>query len=145
MDASSKLEEIEKRRAERKSALAVKKEEQKVKDLEALDALEIEHGDGSVCALQVEGYREGIPTMVVLKAPSQVEYKRFTDMIARASVKNSTSARVDAQHLIGKTCWLYPEKEEQTKMLEAFPGLLLAIALKATQLAEATQVEEGKG
>lgn len=46
MDASSKLEEIEKRRAERKSALAVKKEEQKVKDLEALDALEIEHGDG---------------------------------------------------------------------------------------------------
>jgi hypothetical protein len=143
VSAQDKIAEIEARRAARQAKLAVAKEEQYALDLEALDALEVEHGDGAVARLDPERYVEGLPTFVVLKTPSGAQYKRFCDQLAKQA-KDSGKARQDAQDLLAKSCWVYPKQEEQAAMLADFPGILTSIFVRAMQLVEAKQVDLGK-
>lgn len=141
-----KVEEIEARRAARKAGHAAAREEQYAIDLEALDALEVEHGDDSVARLDVERYVKGHPTFVVLRAPRHDEYKRFCDLVARASDKGSTDARRDAQDMLAHSVWVYPKESDARKaMLKDFPGILLSIVLRAVKLVEAQATTEGKG
>jgi len=145
MSLDLRREEIEARRAARKAELASARAEQEVADLEAFDALEVEHGDGAVASLSVERYVKGQPTMIVVRAPSAAQYKRFVDQVGKAVEKNNMSARRGAQDLLAESCWVYPASPEARKaMLAEFPGLLVSIAVKASQLVEAKAVEEGK-
>jgi hypothetical protein len=145
-DAKSKIEEIEARRAARKAEIATAREEQYALDLEALDGLEVEHGDGAIARLDVERFVSGHPTFIVMKAPSGIQYKRFCDQVAQATKKQDPKGRRDAENLLGASCWVYPAEEEKRKaMLDAFPGLLLSIAIKAAQLVEAREAKEGEG
>lgn len=142
----TKREEIEKRRTERRAALAQDKEEQALIDLEAYDTLEVEHGDGNVASLEVERFVKGQPTIVVFRAPSGIQYKRFADQVGKAQEKNDVGARRKAQDLLAESCWVYPaEPEARKSMLEEFPGLLISIAIHAAKLVEANRAEEGKG
>jgi hypothetical protein len=145
-DVSAKLAEIEARRAERKGKLDEAKKVQACADLEAYDALEVEHGDENVASLEVERFVEGHPTFVVLKAPDGPQYKRFVDQVSRAVEKNNLIERRKAQDLLAESCWIYPNTPEARKaMLAAFPGLLVSIAVRATQLVEGKASAEGKG
>lgn len=142
----AKREEIEKRRTERQKSLAEAREAQAVADLEAYDALEVEHGDGSVASLEVERHVTGHPTIVVVKAPSSPQYKRFVDMVGKAVEKNNMAARREAQNILAHSCWIYPAEDDARKaMLEEFPGLLVSIAVRAAALVEGKAAEEGKG
>ena len=146
MDAAEKRAEIEARRAARKAALEQARSAQEVLDLEAFDALEVEHGDGNVAQLELDRFVEGFPTFVVVRAPSSMQYKRFTDQVRKSVEKNNMTARGQAQELLGQSCWVYPAAgEEQKKMLDQFPGLLVSLAVKAAKLVEASAADEGKG
>jgi len=142
-DAASKIAEIEARRNARKAALSSDREEQFAKDLEALDALEVEHGDGVVARLDVDHFVKGHPTFVVVRAPTGIQYKRFADMVTRAG--EQATKRREATDMLAQSCWLYPDEAQRKEMLEHFPGLLPAISLRAMQLAEAKAADEGKG
>jgi len=144
MDAKTKIAEIEQKRAERKAALAAAREEQLANDLEALDALEQEHGDHAIARLDVDGFKPGHTAFVALRSPSSIEYQRFCDMIARAG--NDAKKKLEAQNMLAESCWCYPkEKDARKAMLEAYPGMLLSVAVRAMKLAEATEAAEGKG
>lgn len=139
------IEEVKKQRAARKEAAAKDQAEQEEKDLLALNDLEIEHGDSSVGTMRVERFVPGNPMTIVFKAPSKAQYKRFCDQVAASMKKNDTKSRQDAQDLLSNSVWVYPkESSERDAMLEAFPGLLLSIAIEAQKLVEAKKVEEGK-
>ncbi len=145
MGAKQKIEEIEARRAARKADIATAREAQLAVDLEALDALEVEHGDGKVERLDVERFVPPHPTFIVLRTPSSVQYKRFCDQVSRAAKHGDPKARRDAENMLGESCWVYPADAEQRKaMLDEFPGLLLSVAIRAAKLVEANEVEEGK-
>jgi len=142
MDSETKIAEIEKKRADRKAALKAARTEQLAADLEALNALEEEHGDGSIARLDVDGFKKGLATFVALRAPSADEYKRFCDMVTRAK---DTAKRLDAQNLLAESCWVYPrEADKKKEMLAAYPGLLLSIGTRAQKLADAAEAAEGK-
>jgi len=146
MDAAARIKAVEERRAQRREAVDTEKQEQLATDLEALDALESEHGDGGVAQLELARYVKGLPTFIVIRTPKGIEYKRFTDQVVKASDKGGTKEKRDAQDMLARTCWLYPADDAAQKaMLDEYPALLLSIALRATQLVEAKANEEGKG
>lgn len=136
------LADIEKRRAERKASLKEKRDEQYAKDLEALDALEVQYGDDSVAAVETPGYVPGLPTMAVSRAPTKDEYKRFRDMVVRSK---GGPAQIEAQDLLADSCVVYPDKETYKAMREAFAGLHVSMAVAAVKLADGKAAEEGKG
>lgn len=134
--------EIEARRAARKAEAQKAREEQYAKDLEAVDAIEVESGD-DLSTLKVASYKAGLPTLVAVKPPSEAYYKRFAQMIRKAG--QNLEARAAAQDLLAESCWVYPQDPETRKaMKEAFPGVLVSIAVKASELAELNAEEEGK-
>ena len=139
------IEDIKKKRADRKEQAAKDQAEQEEKDLEALDSLEEAHGDSNVGTLRVERFVKGYPLTIVFKAPSKAQYKRFCDQVSRAMEKKDTKARQEAQDLLAESVWVYPKEEAERKaMLEVYPGLLLSIVVDAQKLVEAKKVEEGK-
>lgn len=138
------LEAIEKRRAERRDETAKKRKAQLVVDMTALDELEEEHGFEGVARLNTDRFVDGLPTMVVVRAPKGVEYKRFTQQVRNAQGKHTKMG--EAQDALAELVWLYPSDDELKKqMKEAFPGLLSSVAVAAVGLADLKEQEEGKG
>lgn len=143
---STKIAEIEARRAARRAETEKQKTEQLETDLAAIDALEAEHGDECVAALKVNGYRPGLPVMVGVIAPSEPVYRRFVAQIRKAG--KNTESHGAAQDQLARSCLAYPPKEDETTrglMLDAFPGLLVSVAIEAQRLAELRSEAEGKG
>ncbi len=141
----SKLEDIEKRRAERKAASAKDRAEQEERDLEAIDALEAANGE-DLTTMTVAGFAKGLPVRVALRPPSAAYYKRFSDLVRRAG--NDQTKRGQAQEQLGECCWAYPtpeNKDTRDAMKDAFPGTLISLAIEAAKLAELRSEEEGKG
>src|SRR4051812_18130236 len=101
----SKVEEIEARRAQRKADAEKGRAAQYEKDLEAVDALETEHGYVLDISLRVANFAPGVPSLVGVRAPSELEYKRFFQSINRAG---NADAKMQAHEQLAKTCWAYP-------------------------------------
>lgn len=134
-------EKLEARRAKRE-ALA---DEQHLRDLEAKDVLEDEHG--TLASVAVARHVQGQPTRAFCRTPTRAEYKRYKDLIFRAANdrKGAATATKDAQEQLARACWVYPRtEEEQDAMLEAFPGLLTPLGLAASALAEGKTEDAGK-
>lgn len=139
------IEQLEERRAERKKVHADAEAEQFATDLAALDALEIEHGDGTIGAVKVQ-FKKGHPTRAFFKTPTKMQYDRYRKQIQKAVEKKNLSAQYEAQELLAKSCWIYPvEQEAKDEMIDSFPGLYASMAIGAASLAEGRNEEEGKG
>lgn len=136
------LEEIEERRAARKAAAKVARDEQYAKDLEALDALEVEHGDGKVSVCELPAHTPGLPTMVVVRCPDPKVHKRFTDMVHKAQKHGDYGP---ASNLLADACVAYPDAATYTKVREVCPGIHASVAERAVKLSQAKAVDEGKG
>jgi hypothetical protein len=146
MEPDSKIEQIEAERAARKAELATQRAEQRATDLEALNALEIEHGDGAVVALDLSRFVPGLPTCAIVKAPEVNYYKRFTQKVVSASERKASKDSQVAVEEFGRACWVYPKDDAaRSAMQESFPGLLASIAVAAQRLADAKAADEGKG
>lgn len=141
----AKLEALEKRRAERKGDTAKARREQLVIDLEALDALEVEHGESCLRTLEVAGFVKGLPTMVIVKSPGGTAfYKRYQDKARRAG-KNAEAIGA-AQDELAISCIVYPADPAVKKaMFEAFPGTVPSAAVEVIRFAELRSEDEKKG
>lgn len=139
------IEEIEKRRAERRANHEGGQREQLAKDLEAIDKLEEASGE-PLQTMSTNSYKPGVPVKIAFRAPSALEYKRYCDQANKALGKGDHTARLKAQELLAESCIEYPEKGDARKaMLEAFPGVLVSLAIEAAKMAELRAEDEGKG
>lgn len=142
---TDQLAAIEARRAARREAAAAAREAQFVKDMEALDALEEQHGPNQVKALHAKSYVAGLPTFIVVKSPGGTSYyKRFADQVRAA--KNHKGAEAAAQDMLARSSIVYPADEETLgRMLDAFPNMLNDAALAAIEFVRLEAEDEKKG
>ncbi len=140
-----KVSEIEARRAARKAAADESRAIQYAKDLEAIDALEAENPSWGMLdiSLRVTNFVPGVPCLVGVRSPNELEYKRFFQSINRAG---NADAKMMAHEQLAKTCWVYPENDDARKaMTSSNPGLIAGVGNLAIKLAELKSEEEGKG
>lgn len=143
--SDEKIEEIQKRRAEKREAKEKAEKEQFVTDLEALESLEDEFG--KIVSVKLD-FSEGFPTRVFLRAPKRAEYQRYRDLVGKATQQKNTKGVTEAQDQFAKSVWVYPAQADQQAreaLLEKFPGVLGNILLEALKLAEGKAEAEGKG
>lgn len=139
-DPTASIADLERRRAERKAANGQLRTEQYARDLLALDALEEELGDGRVAPLELSFFTPGLPTFVVVRAPDEVSYRRFRDM-----VRNSKgTAHGKAADMLADVCVAYPDADTYKKLRDAYPGVHDSVAVQAIRLTEGKAAEEGK-
>lgn len=137
------LEELQAKRAARKAEAAKARDAQYEIDLAALDALECEHGDDRVRALELPAHITGLPVMVVVACPSKDYYKKFQDMVRRA--KGDLTKTAPASEQLADVCIVYPAKDVYTQLRAEFPGIHDQVANAAADLARAKDDAEGKG
>ncbi len=141
---TDELEEIKARRAARAAATEEARAAQYLIDCKAIEALEAEHGYVLNISQQVRQFVPGCPVVVAVKAPSELEYKRFFQQINRS--KGNADAQMAAHAMLAQVCWVYPENPEARKaMVAANGGLLASVGNLANKLAELNADEEGKG
>jgi hypothetical protein len=133
------LEEIEARRAERKARLEEERNAQRALDLEAIDALEVEHGDNSVAVIDVP-YTQGLPTCAAVRCPKPSELKRY-----QARLKEQKPDTAKAAEEIGAVAQIYPPVGDDRDGLHAArPGLLVQLGVAALGLSTGKAQSEGK-
>ncbi len=137
-DIKKKIAELEAKRAKRKASADEARDVQRLKDLEELDKLEIEHGDGIVSALDTPSFVEGLPTLVVVKAPAPDYMKRFRQQVRKAS--KSVEAIGNAQDMLAASCVAYPDTGTYERMKETWSALHDSVGVEAIRLGQA----EGK-
>lgn len=146
--ASDKIAEIEARRAARKQAEQDKSDAQRAADLEAIEALEAEHGYSNVSALRVE-YVDGLPTMVAVRTPRPAEIKRYRARVTPRKHPRTgqevTPDYAEAAEELGAACLVYPKPDVFAALVEKRPGALVAAGMAALKLAAAEDEEAGKG
>lgn len=139
---SSKLEEIEARREARKAALREAQEEQRAADLEAVDALEVEHGDSNITLLDLP-FTPGMPTLVAGRAPTTLEIKRYRDRV-KPRKDGKPGDPVAAAEEIASVCRVYPDADTYAQVLEARPGVHIQLGLEVMKLATGRAQEDAK-
>jgi hypothetical protein len=149
VSVDEKIAEIQARRAAKRDAEKGAYLAQQVLDLEALAALEDEHGFERVFSTVIGGWKpgEGSATLVVARLPKRSEsiYKRFEQTIHKA--KQGTTAFGDAGDVLARSCIVYPSEKEKPELYAATMELAAGILGKvATQIVEKVrgEVEEEK-
>lgn len=139
------LEDIEKKRAARRSAHDSARQEQETADLAAIDALE-EASGAPLHTMTANAFKPGIPVRAAFRAPTAAEYKRYCDLVGRAATKGDSDARKKAQEQLAASCLVYPAADSDARkaMLEELPGVLISVALEAAKVAELRAEDEGK-
>lgn len=140
---SRSVEEIEAARAERKAKLAAAKAEQFAADLEALDALELEHGDDKVRRVDLNAWAPGVPTFVVVRMPSPIEFRRYQDQV-KTQGNGKPGDVVRATHAVADACIVYPDADTYKRVREASPGVHVIAGTTAVDMCAAKAAEEGK-
>lgn len=138
----SALEVAEERRAARKAEARKAYEAQRVVDLDAIDALEIEHGDSNVGVINVP-HTDGMPTCVAVRCPKPAELKRFRSRIKPKHEKDHPDNEAAAEEL-AKTCRVYPGPDAFEALCVARPGLAVQLGSKAIALSTGNAEAEGK-
>jgi hypothetical protein len=139
---SSRLDEIEAKRAARKAELQAQADEQRVTDIEALNDAEIQHGDTNVCSVDVP-FTPGLPTLCIGRLPSGIELKRYRASLKVNGQQVDIAAANEAAAQLGRTVRVYPDAETFAKMCEARPDLASQLGSRATKLAQGKAVAEG--
>jgi hypothetical protein len=124
--AREKREALEATRAEWRAAedLAeeANREERAVREVEALDKLEAEHGllGKDIALIETP---EG---SIIVKRPVPITYRKFVD-----SGKSDTKAFSD----LVRPCRVYPDVTEYDRLLDKYPALLASCAVAVCKLA----------
>jgi hypothetical protein len=137
------LDLVERRRAARKAAMVAPARQRRALDLERLDSLECEHGDGRVAHLEVPYESADLPTIAVVRCPSPPEIARY-----RARVKPRKDGKpvdtIAAAEELADSCLVYPEGEVAARLYAARPGLKVQLGSAAVRLATGREEHEGK-
>jgi hypothetical protein len=151
---SERLAKIEAERAARKAALADAHAEQMATDLEAISALEVEHGDGAIKVLKLPAaqYKPGVPMAYAVRCPLPAEFKRYTDKTKPRGDGKIGDVVAAAEDLAAITR-VYPPHEREghgegdvlfAEACRVFPGLNKQLGLLAANLASGEAEKEGK-
>jgi hypothetical protein len=136
---------VEERRAARRAQHESARAAQEAADLEAIDALEAAR-DEPLHTMTANSFKPGVAVRAAFRTPTALEYKRYCDMVGRAMQKGDVNERRRAQEVFAAACLLYPaEGAARDSMLEAFPGVLISLAIEAAKIAELRAEDEGKG
>ena len=136
----SDLDAIRRKRSERQAAERKLAETQEALDLEAIDALEVEHGDGNVAVLRV-AYTEGVSVLAAVRCPTSAEVKMYHSQLNKKKADKDAAAQQ-----LARLCQIYPPAgEEREKQHEARPALALMLGVAASNLSAAQELEEGNG
>ena len=92
------------------------------------------------------GFKAGVSVKIAFETPAPVVYKRYVDQVGKAQREGDTAGRQKAQELLAEVCWVYPAKDSDARkaMLDAFPGVLISLAIECAKVAELRSEEEGK-
>lgn len=134
---AERIAEIETRREDRKKANDAKRDEQRLTDLEAIEELEIELGEGSVAIVEISEYTPGCVTLVAARAPNTAEVKRYRFMASDKQGKRNEVVpgdAVGAAEQLAETCLKYPDAEAFEKVCAERPGLKAQLGTFAVQL-----------
>jgi regulator of protease activity HflC (stomatin/prohibitin superfamily) len=145
---SDRLKQIEEERAKRKEDLAAASDAQKAIDLEAISALEEEHGDSSVKVL-VCPYKPGFPVAYAVRCPKRAEYARYNDRVKPKGDGKIGDVTAAADELAA-VCRIYPPRDEAGNALyasacEVFPALNKQLGILAANMAAGDVESAGKG
>lgn len=139
----SKLAAIEAKRAAKQAALQSKRDDQRATDLEALDALETEHGLARVSSVDVP-YTPGLPTLAAVRCPTEAEIKRYRARV-RPRKDGTTDLQAAAEEM-AESCLIYPADAAVYAQMQAMvPGLHGQLGVEALGLAVGKAAAEGKG
>jgi hypothetical protein len=138
------LAEKEATRAARKALLKEQYEAQREKDIEQLDALETEHGDSNV-AYEDFAFIPGLPTLAVVRCPSEPELKRFRYKVKPVKGEVDAMQAIDASEELATCCIIYPDKDTYARMKAAKPGIHVRLGTAALGLVQGSIAEKGKG
>lgn len=142
-ELQEKIDAAKAARAEKFGALEIARKTQELADREAI--AEIESSD-PIVIMAVTGYRAGCPVALVgVRPPTSAEYKRYKDLVNRASQKGDADTRVAEQERLGNACIVYPSPEVRAQLKEYCPGLAISVGVEIAKFGEAAAVEEGKG
>jgi hypothetical protein len=143
LSAVERLAEREAARDEHKAELAEKRAEQKILDLDAIEALEQERGDSNVATEEIP-FTPGLPVLVAARCPTEIEIKRYQSRLKKGRDGEEPDPIAAGQE-VGAVCRIYPDDETWAKVLKARPGVVVALGVAALRLAGAVRREAGKG
>jgi hypothetical protein len=133
------LAEIERNRQARKDKLAAERNVQRALDLEAIDALEVEHGDANISIIELD-YVPGLPTCVAVKVTPPAVLLRY-----QARLRNEDKTTVDAAKEVCDSCRIYPSDDETwTALLQVRPALYTQMGVEAVNLGRGKTAAEAK-
>lgn len=139
----SDLAEIEAKRAARKAELQAARDAQKAIDLEAIDALEVEHGDSNIATLEIP-FSPDLPVMLAVRTPKPAELKRYRDRV-KAKKDGTPGDPLMAAQEIAAVCIVYPSKDVYAAVLEKRNGIDAQLGVLAVGLCAGKAEAEGKG
>lgn len=145
------VEKLAARRAADEAKHAAREEQyaaQRLDDLDALDALILEHGeiDVDLCALDV-ALPAGMPTLIIAKCAGDYELKQFRHMARdRKDGRNRTieGDAIAAAEAVADACVLYPKGDTLAKLYAARPSVKQQIGAAAVNLTGGRKDAEGK-
>lgn len=139
----SPLEQAEERRENRKAQARKEYETQLALDLEAIDALEIAHGDSNVAVIRLP-HTPGLPAAVAARCPKPGEMKRFRTQVTPRHEKDHPDT-VAATELLAKSCLVHPDAETFDRLCAARPGLCTQLGKEVINLSLGREEAAGKG
>lgn len=137
-----KLAEVRARLDAQQDAQDSDETDQKAVDLMALADARDEHGGPSAVQAASIPYVAGLPTMAIVRRPTKIEFKRFTDTVSKKDA--SGPEYMAAAQALAAVCLVYPPKDVYAKMCEAVPGLPVPLGIAATKLATGKEKEDRK-
>lgn len=148
-DIEKRMAVLQERKAKRDEEKKAKRELQIVHDLEAIEAMADEKHIEIDTRFRVRQMVEGCPVVIGVRAPSDLEWKRYLQKVqGAAELKGIAVAqgKTAAHAELGKVCWVYPAEDETRKALLAVnAGLVTSVGNLAAELAALEAEEEGKG
>lgn len=141
-DALSPLEAAEKRRTDRKAAVAALRDTQLAKDLDAISEIEESLGDASTKTIRVP-FQNGLPAAVLVRCPNAAEIKRYRDM-TKVRKDGKPGDAVAAHELLGGSCREYPGEDLFGMLCERLPSLLGQCGIEAVALSAGEAEQAGK-
>lgn len=146
--AKTKSQEIQERRDKRKAELDKLEDAQVAIDLEAIDALEVEHGDASIAVIKVP-FTPGCVARVATRTPKPEEVARYRSRTKPKKLGEMPDLHGGAAELAAVTR-VYPKKGDPdgdaawALVLASRPGLDSQLGNLAVKLALGSEEEQGK-
>ncbi len=140
--AKSTLEEVRAKIDEQRAKATAAKEEQQAIDAQALYDAGEEHGVDKIREVPLTSFLPGLPTLVVIRRPTKMEHKRFTDLTAKKGAE--TPEYMKAAEQLAGACVVYPPKEVYEEMCAECPGIKVPIGVAAANLAGAQLIDAAK-